>query len=632
MIQKLYVFIEKALHKHVPATGLGLFRIAFGLIMLQEIGHMLYFSPLIFDPVPFIDSPAPLIPVCLVLWGLTNICLSLGLHTRRAAIANYFFWIVFRVFTPIWQDFDGGFDHLMVGSSLLLIFIPSNTAISLDNLREKLQQGFFHTISLQRKTAPQLYYWAFVFLSLGLLYFDSLFHKLQVEFWRNGLGAWLPSSMPYYMSPVDMSFLLELPTVQMGIGYSILIFELVFVFLFIYKRFRPILFWIGIALHLGIVVSLNIYPFGIGMLIHYLLLAPLCWWKCVADRLRAPAPALRVYYDRDCPLCNRTVIVLAHFDVFRRIEFLGLQQHARQEPALAQIPEHLLLRDLYAVDRHAHLYNGLETYILILLNMGYLAPIAWLLRLPGIHQLADRIYRRIADSRVRIACDAECPTVDADTVSAAAEPASDQQKWLRLQTIRWSRAFIVVLGLQLNCTVHYGVLEPLIHTASKSASENPLKLFSDIVILISHTFAGISPHSLYVHQFDDYNHIFAFTYHDKNGHEQWLPFVNREGRLIAPNWGRVQSMWANISVTGHINIPRFTHAVEKITAFWATKAGLNLDDTTLSLMMKPVQVPSSWVPQLRRDNLVDNWQEVGKVIWKDRVMQLDIHGPRLDTL
>jgi uncharacterized membrane protein YphA (DoxX/SURF4 family) len=196
MGKKLYLFVEKALQKQIPATGLGLFRIAFGLVMLQEIGHMLYFSSLIFDPVPFIDSPAPLIPVFLVLWGFINACLSLGLHTRNAAIGNYAFWIAFRVFTPIWQDFDGGFDHLMVGSSLLLIFVPSSGAISLDNLREKLVRRIYNPASLEQKTVPQLYYWAFVFLSLGLLYFDSLFHKLQAEFWRNGLGAWLPSSMP----------------------------------------------------------------------------------------------------------------------------------------------------------------------------------------------------------------------------------------------------------------------------------------------------------------------------------------------------------------------------------------------------------------------------------------------------
>jgi predicted DCC family thiol-disulfide oxidoreductase YuxK len=352
----------------------------------------------------------------------------------------------------------------------------------------------------------------------------------------------------------------------------------------------------------------------------------------MADRLRVHTPRLRIYYDQDCPLCNRTVIVLAHFDVLQRVEFLALQKHAQQEPALSQIPEDLLLRDLYALDQHARLYNGLDTYIQISQHMGYLAPVAWVLRLPGIHQLAGRIYRRIADSRVRMVCDTDCPTIDAGKASTATAASSESRRWLRLHTTRWSRVLILVLGLQLNCTVHYGIVEPLTHTSAKSATDNPIKLFSDMVILISHTFAGITPHSLYVHQFEDYNHIFAFTYHDKEGHEQWLPFVNREGRLVSPNWGRVQSMWANISVTGHINIPRFTRAVEKITAFWATKAGLNLDDATLNLMMKPVQVPTSWVPHLRRENLSGNWQEIGKVQWKDRVMHLEIPHLRLDTL
>ena len=438
--------------------------------------------------------------------------------------------------------------------------------------------------------------------------------------------------MPYYMSPVDMSFLLEQKYLQIGIGYTILIFELIFVFLFVYKRFRIPLLVLGVILHLGILISLNIYPFGLGMLIHYLLLVPLAWWSRISEILRRSVPKLVVFYDEQCLLCNRTVICLAHFDLLKRVQYLGLQEHAREHAALNNIAEATLLKDLYALDHKGQIYSGLATYIQIFRRMGYLAPVAYLLQIPGLNHLAGLVYRRIADKRVRLTCDTDCPPSSPGDTRWTTASSSDQRRQLKIEAYRWARVFIIVVGLQLNCTVHYGILEPLTKGSTHSEPAMVLKLFSDVVILFSHTFAGITPHSLYVHQFDDYNHIFAFSYRDKEGREQWLPFVNQEGRLISPNWGRVQSMWANISVTGHIDTARFTRAVGRITAYWSIKSGLDLGDATLTLKMKQVQAPSSWVPNLRQDNLAGEWQDVGQVIWKDRIMRLEIHGIHLETL
>jgi len=55
--------------KQAPATGIGLFRIFYGLITLQEIIFLLYFNHLIFDPIPYIDVEFPMIPFFLVPLG-----------------------------------------------------------------------------------------------------------------------------------------------------------------------------------------------------------------------------------------------------------------------------------------------------------------------------------------------------------------------------------------------------------------------------------------------------------------------------------------------------------------------------------------------------------------------------------
>ena len=109
--------------KKAPATGVGLFRILFGLITLQEILFLIYFNHLIFDPIPFLDVEFPMIVFFLWLWALVALALTIGYRSQTASIANYIFWLIFVNFTPMQRDFDGGFDLFMIGANFFLIFI-----------------------------------------------------------------------------------------------------------------------------------------------------------------------------------------------------------------------------------------------------------------------------------------------------------------------------------------------------------------------------------------------------------------------------------------------------------------------------------------------------------------------------
>jgi hypothetical protein len=81
------------------------------------------------------------------------------------------------------------------------------------------------------------------------------------------------------------------------------------------RNFRPLFLLVGAVLHAGITITFNIYPFGLGMLSMYVLMVPFSWWQNIANCLVYEEPKLTVYYDGDCPLCNRTVIILHHLDV-----------------------------------------------------------------------------------------------------------------------------------------------------------------------------------------------------------------------------------------------------------------------------------------------------------------------------
>lgn len=615
--------------ENVPATGIGLFRILFGLVTLQEIFFLLYFNHLIFDPVPYLDIEFPMIPFFLCVWAIVACFVMIGYHSQTAAIANYAFWIVFVNFTPMQRDFDGGFDLFMIGLNFFLIFMPLEKAFSIDQLRQKLSNPFKHYSQYPKERVTVLAYYLPCLICLGFLYFDSVIHKLFAEHWLNGLGAWLPASMPYYISNLDMTWLLNNVILEKTIGYTILFFQLTFPFLFHLKPLRPLFIIIGIGLHLGITLTLNIYPFGISMLAVYSLMIPFSWYKKLGQILNTTKPALTVFYDQQCPLCNRTVLIINHFDILKAIDFKGAQDHASKYEVLKPLSEKQLMQDLYAIDNHHQLFSGVDTYSMILIKMRYLAPVGFFLKLPGINLAAVKIYRKIADNRERIKCDSAClPSTRHEA------PFSIYNKIFRGQnsplaikrkTYRLSKILLILFFFQLNSTIHYGLFYRSLKDWQPSPATELLSNLSNSFILLTHTFLGITPHALYLHDhFEGYNHIIGITYNDKSGQEKWLPLVNQEGRLQAPNWGRVHSMWANIAVTPNINNQRLTKFIMKVTAFWGIKTGLDLDDARFEIKLKKIEVPTTWVHNLLSNNLSKPWVTIGHATWNKKIFSIEI--------
>ncbi len=624
MTIRLFNKIHSLRNKQVPATALGLFRIGYGLITLQEIIFLLYFNHLIFDPIPYLDIEFPMIPAFLGIWVLVASCVVLGYRYQQAVIWNYLLWIVFVNFTPMQRDFDGGFDTFMIGAGFFLLFMPADKTFSLDNLRYKLSRPFVHYSTYQKPSVTVLTYYAPIVICLGFLYFDSAVHKLFAEHWRNGLGTWLPATQPYYVSALDMSPLLNQEWLQNILGYTILVFQFTFIFLFWQRQLRIVYLCIGMGLHLGITISFNIYPFGLGMLCFYLLMVPFAWWRAISSVLVATEPTLTVFFDKLCPLCNRTVLVLNHFDIFKHIDFKNAQDNVINYPTLRSIDNAVLLKDLYAVDTQGRIYSGVETYIQIAKHMRYLAFIGMILSLPLIKTIAIKKYRAIADSRVRIDCQESClpttPVTSNTWYTLLFEQQTEQKP--KAFTRKLSKIFIVLALLQLNSTIHYGLIYRLkLHNPVLS----PLTQTSNMLILWSQTFVGIVPHALYLHDhFQGYDHIIAITYTDEQGKEQWLPFINEEGRMLAPNWGRVHSMWANIAVTPNIDNLRLQKFIMKITAFYGRNLGLDFTKTTFHIQMKKIDAPSHWVYDQRNLNMAGTWVIIGKAQWQNKQIQISL--------
>ncbi len=622
MYQHLSTKVTTLLSKQVPATGLGLFRIGYGLIALQEIFFLLYFNHLIFDPIPYLDVEFPMIPAFLCLWAIIAVCVTLGYRYQTSMLLNYALWILFVNFTPMQRDFDGGFDTFMIGAGFFLLFMPADRAFSIDNLRYKLSTPFTHYSQYAKPTVTVLAYYLPVAICLGFLYFDSAVHKMFAEHWRNGLGTWLPATQPYYVSALDFSVLLNQKWFENAFSYTILVFQFTFIFFFWHRTARIAYLLIGMSLHLGITLSFNIYPFGLGMLCFYLLMIPFAWWRAISNFFVAKQPILTVFFDKQCPLCNRTVLILNHFDIFKRIDFKNAQDNAANYSALAKIAPDVLLKDLYAVDSNGNVYAGVQTYAQTFQQMGYLKFVGIFLSLPVIRTLAEKKYRAIADNRVR--CDETCLVVtrleNNTWYTQLFEKAFTRKP--KVFTRKFLKILTLFLLLQLNSTIHYGLIYRFkLHNPLLS----PLTQVSNTLVLWSTTFVGIVPHALYLHDhFSGYDHILAITYTDKNGQEQWLPFVNEQGRMLAPNWGRIHSMWANIAVTPNIDNWRLKKFIMKVTAFYGQNLGLDLDHTTFHIQMKKINAPNLWEQNLLHKNMTGTWTIIGSAQWQKKAIQIEL--------
>jgi predicted DCC family thiol-disulfide oxidoreductase YuxK len=109
---------------------------------------------------------------------------------------------------------------------------------------------------------------------------------------------------------------------------------------------------------------------------------------------------LTVLYDGSCTFCTTSAARVAHFDRRRQIELLDLHEPSVSQ-RFPQVDRDIAMRWMQAVDSRGQVFSGVDAWA----RIGQLLPgwnlVAWLLRVPGIHWLAAKIYGWIARNRYR---------------------------------------------------------------------------------------------------------------------------------------------------------------------------------------------------------------------------------------
>ncbi len=623
MLSKISSKISSLYDKQIDARGFAIFRIVYFINLFLELLRVYNFRHLIFDKVPFVDENEIAVGLGLILWLAIIVMLCFGMFTRINTILNYVLSVVFFGMSGY---FAYHMYYVYTTMAFLFIFLPISRAISIDRLFEKLKYSSSRYRYEPPNTVSAFFYLLPLFICNALIYSDSILYKFVSTYWMSGLGMWLPSSLPM-ITHVDTSVFLNLKWLMKFIGYLTVAFEFIYLFLFWNKKWRVPLLIIGVGLHLGILLEFPIPYFAIGVVGLYILMVPVSFWKSI-ELNRKNKKTLFFYYDAECPLCNRTVIVLSHFDIFKRLEFVSVQSSFGKVAALKSFSEADLLNDIHSVDNAGNVRKGYETYRSAFSSMVYLWPLSLLLYLPGISHLGKAVYRYIAVNRTNERCTDETCGYEPPII-----PKQDSDvKLLHNLTKRELKLFFFKSLLVLLVLVQFTIsLNSLLFKKIREKSflketilNKELTAFSFFVRDVARPTLGLANHPVFMDfHFKHYNHIVAVVYRDGDKVE-FLPMINENGQPGSYLEDATFVNWTFKVVSAQVEASKLSEGISRYTAFWAGQRGLQLNNLKFEIMVKRIDDYKDWEENFLRNQIKKPWQVAGQAYWVNGEFKVDL--------
>src|SRR5690606_30428913 len=119
--------------------------------------------------------------------------------------------------------------YIYMTINFVILFVNLSRSTSLDRLIAKLKFSTSRVTYEPPNNTSVLSYFVIILVGIGFVYFDSVFYKFSSPLWLNGLGVWLPASVPQ-ITHVNTTFLLNQKWLMLFLGYLTLVFETIFIF------------------------------------------------------------------------------------------------------------------------------------------------------------------------------------------------------------------------------------------------------------------------------------------------------------------------------------------------------------------------------------------------------------------
>jgi len=261
------------------ARPLGVIRILFGLLALAnlalcsvDLDHWytgagllrgeearVIAGPLQVSPLHYLQDQAS-VRVAFAFTALAAALLTIGWRTKLMSILFYLGMLSLQMRN---LASSSGADVLLMTFAFNLMIAPCGAAYSVDAWRESRRRG--------TPAEPLILAWGLrlIQIQIGLVYTLAAVLKAGGALWMDG------SALHYVLNNsevrrLDVSVLTHYPILINLMTYSALMMEFSLAFLIWFRAARPYVLWVGLMLHAGIMVTINIPIFGELMWVGYL--------------------------------------------------------------------------------------------------------------------------------------------------------------------------------------------------------------------------------------------------------------------------------------------------------------------------------------------------------------------------
>lgn len=206
----------------------------------------------------------PVMVALYVLLLIGTVCLIIGYHSRLASVIVFLGVLSFER-RNVWL-FNAG-DGLFRILCLYVMLMPSGLALSVDRWR-KAKDRFWEF--------PMRPHWAVRLLQVqvSVLYAATLWHKLRGDAWNDGTAVSYSLRVGDYIRFRAPEWIWNNEWIVNVFTYATLAIEFSLAFLVWNKKARPWVLLAGVALHVGIALTIQIGFFSMAVMAAYLAFIP----------------------------------------------------------------------------------------------------------------------------------------------------------------------------------------------------------------------------------------------------------------------------------------------------------------------------------------------------------------------
>ncbi|GAA3621300.1 hypothetical protein GCM10022397_03720 [Flavivirga jejuensis] len=343
-------------------------------------------------------------------------------------------------------------------------------------------------------------------------------------------------------------------------------------------------------------------------------MVPVGLWQIIIEKIAYKKSKLQLFYNAECRFCLSMKICISHFDIFKAIDFIRIQENTSKQN---------ISRTFYAIDKKGKQFLGNNAYKKVTSLIPFFYPIALLAYIPGVFNLLKFLFKLIISDN----SDLEKFTKPSRSlITNTNRNISDDDilyKSISYRSFKIRTAkvvFVALLFFQFSVSFSFPFSESIVIKAVKANSslEKPikkLKNYKDKVLNKNiRRFFGITGHGVFIDShYKGFNKVFNISYQG-----ELLPLYDQEGM---PDYYLKGGIWANYNF--RVNGPYVLDKLDvlksgliRYASFWAHKNGIDLNTAEFKVHMKDVNLTFEWKENFLKENLSNPWKEAGTIKWK----------------